>query len=717
MKSENLYIQLFNIHGLFRSHDLELGRDADTGGQTKYVLELALSLSKRPEVEKVEVLTRYISDKAVSRDYSRKNEKVNDKLSIIRIGCGGGKYIKKENLWDHLEEFVDKTIKYIKSNKRVPDIIHSHYADAGYVCSQLSAFFGIPLVHTGHSLGKDKLEHLLNNNMKREEIERRYKISRRIDAENRVNFYADKIITSTSQEISAQYGKYEYVDKNKFNVIPPGIDLEKFYAFSHKREWNKTEQQLRNNIQTELYRFFINMSKPIILALCRPEKRKNISGLIQAYGESKSLQEKANLAIFAGIRKDIQQMPDIEQEVLTEMLLLMDKYNLYGKMAIPKKHDFEHEVPELYRIVAETRGVFVNSAYNEPFGLTLIEAAASGLPIVATDDGGPKDIVSNLQNGILVDVNNSANISDALIKLIGNNKLWNKYSQNGIDRVYNFYSWEAHANQYMELVKQVMEKTHFMPKTFIATGRKLLESKKLMIFDIDETITGDEEALHKLSNVIENMDPKIGFGIATGRTIDSALEVLRENNFVDPDLIISSVGSEIYYKDHDKYIYSSSWDAHIKEGWKPERIKKELAGFDFLELQEEETQRKFKISYYIDGEKHEIQPVKEKLQKSRIKANLILSHNQFVDILPFRASKGRAIRYLSYRWNIPLDSILTAGDSGNDEDMLTGDILGVVVNNHSPELKTLMGRKNIYFAEKKHAAGIIEGIENYKFME
>jgi len=106
----------------------------------------------------------------------------------------------------------------------------------------------------------------------------------------------------------------------------------------------------------KLLRFFINVDKPLILTLCRPAKRKNISGLITAYGEDKELQKKANLAIFAGIREDIQTMEDNEREVLTEILLLMDKYNLYGKMAIPKKHDSELEVPELYRIAAESGG-------------------------------------------------------------------------------------------------------------------------------------------------------------------------------------------------------------------------------------------------------------------------------------------------------------------------------------------------------------------------
>ena len=45
-------------------------------------------------------------------------------------------------------------------------------------------------------------------------------------------------------------------------------------------------------------RFFMNPEKPLILALCRPDKRKNISGLVTAYGEDRELQVMANLAIF-----------------------------------------------------------------------------------------------------------------------------------------------------------------------------------------------------------------------------------------------------------------------------------------------------------------------------------------------------------------------------------------------------------------------------------
>ncbi|MEI7997125.1 MAG: hypothetical protein WCH01_19715 [Methylococcaceae bacterium] len=67
---EPLYILLISIHGLIRGRNLELGRDADTGGQTKYVVELAKSLAKQPNVERVELATRQVIDSEVSPDYA-----------------------------------------------------------------------------------------------------------------------------------------------------------------------------------------------------------------------------------------------------------------------------------------------------------------------------------------------------------------------------------------------------------------------------------------------------------------------------------------------------------------------------------------------------------------------------------------------------------------------------------------------------------------------
>ncbi len=713
---KKLYVQLYSIHGLIRGHDLELGRDADTGGQVKYVIELANALSEDPRIEKVELFTRLIKDKKVSPDYSQHIEKINDKFSIVRIKCGGKKYIRKELLWSHLEEFVDKSIKYIKSIGRLPDIIHSHYADAGYVCSELTKFFGMPFIHTGHSLGKEKLRKLLEDGMAIEDIEKKFKINHRIDVEEEVIYFADKIITSTYQEIHKQYAAYSNTNFEKFKIIAPGVDLEKFFPYNQKEQIQEDAVKLRTIILEKLLRFFVDSNKPLILSISRAAKKKNISSLITAYGEDKELQSKANLAIFAGIRKDIQTMEENEKEVLTEILLLMDKYDLYGKLAIPKKHDSAYEVPELYRIAAESGGVFVNPAFTEPFGLTLIEAAASCIPVVSTDDGGPRDIIANCKNGLLVDVSNPKNISGAINKILDDKNTWNEFSENGIENVKKYYTWKAHVDKYLNEISLLPLRRKEQPDSFADSGKRLLKVEKLIVTDIDQTLIGDDEALKEFICLVKTNKEEIGFTVATGRTVQSAVSVLEENKVHLPDVIISSVGTEIYYNFAGRLIYSKGWDAHISYQWKKEMIMKLLSKFDYLKLQEEETQRKFKISYFMDDNPEHLLEIKDELAKNRLKSSVIYSKAQFLDILPYRASKGKAIRYLAYRWDIPFENILVAGDSGNDEEMLKGELLGVVVSNYSPELENLRDRKKIYFASKPSAGGIIEGIRYYNFL-
>ncbi|MBW2472601.1 MAG: glycosyltransferase, partial [Deltaproteobacteria bacterium] len=379
MSAKNLYIQLFSLHGLIRGNGPELGRDADTGGQVKYVLELAGALALREDVEQVDLVTRLIEDKVVSRDYSREIEPLSEKARIVRIQCGGRKYLRKELLWTHLEEFIDKTIKFLKKQQRTPDIFHGHYADSGYVAKELAKAFGIPFLFTGHSMGRNKKEKLLGDGLSPQNINKQYAIDTRIREEEGIIEKAGLIITSTQQEIDKQYGLYENFESGNYRVIPPGIDLETFYPYYnyHLDSEHIPEEikQARVALLKELQRFWGHPEKPFILALCRPDHRKNITGLVEAYGTNPELQAIANLAVFAGIRQNISEMEENERAVLTDTLLQMDKYDLYGKLAIPKKHDFETEVPELYRLCAESRGVFVNPALTEPFGLTLIEAS------------------------------------------------------------------------------------------------------------------------------------------------------------------------------------------------------------------------------------------------------------------------------------------------------------------------------------------------------
>jgi sucrose-phosphate synthase len=713
-----LYIQLYSIHGLVRGHDMELGRDADTGGQVKYVVELGNALSANPHVDKVELFTRWMNDKKISTDYSVPIEKINDKFSIIRIRCGGSRYIRKELLWPHLDEFVDRCIRYIKESKRIPDIIHSHYADAGYVGMELSGFFGLPLIHTGHSLGKNKQSKLLNDGLSIEEIDKRFNMNHRIEVEEDVIYLADLIITSTQQEIQKQYGEYKNSSPGRFVVIPPGVDLDIFRPPAQSYPVEDETAAIISKIIQKFNRFFMHIDKPPILTVCRPDKKKNIAGLITAFGEDPELQNLSNLAIFAGIREDIQTMPDNEKEVLTEMLLLMDKYNLYGKMAIPKRHDTSVEIPELYRLTAASHGVFINAALTEPFGLTLIEAAASGLPVVATNDGGPKDIIGNLQNGILVDVTEPKNIAEAIKIILNDHDLWNTYSANGLANVKKFYSWDAHINSYLKNINKLITAPSSVEKHELKpVGRKVMEIEKLIITDIDHTLLGSDEALQKFNSLLLDVQDRIGFGVATGRTVESASEVLKANNVSAPIVILSSVGTEIYFNYHGKLSYSKGWDTHLSYKWNRKLIVDLLSKLGYLTMQEEETQRKFKISYFMNDDPARLDEIKNILIKNKIKAKIIFSGGNLLDILPYLASKGKAVRYLALTWNIPFENILVAGDSGNDIDMLKGEMPGVVVGNYAPEMENIKGIKRVYFAKGCYADGIIEGIGYYNFLK
>lgn len=716
--SRGLYFQLFSVHGLLRHEAMELGRDADTGGQIKYVVELAEALSRHEKVAQVDLFTRLIVDKRVSDDYSRPVEQISDKCRIVRIQCGGKKYMRKELLWPHLDEYIDKTIKFIKREGRRPDIVHGHYADAGYVATTLSEYFGTPFIYTGHSLGHPKKERLLKEGMSAEEMQKKLSIDHRIAVEEEILKNADLIVTSTRQEVEKQYGMYRNRDLARYTVIPPGINLRHFYPYHRNMlpSVQKKDECLMayGGVVEELNRFFIFPDKPLILALCRADKRKNISRLIDAYGTDKELQAMANLAIFAGIRKNIQEMEENEKWVLTDMLLQMDRYDLYGKMAIPKKHDFTYEVPELYRITAEHKGVFVNCALVEPFGLTLIEASSCGVPIVATNDGGPRDIIHNCKNGILVDPEDPKAISSAIKGIVADHDLWRRFSDSGIKGVHEHYLWDAHIEKYLNEIKifkrfggpEVSKRSDQNP-----VGERLTRLEHLIITDIDNTLMGDDTALEDLLAMLEAHHERIGFGVATGRSLASVKALFERKGLTLPEVLITSVGAEIYYR--SEAFADKGWQSHISKWWDREKIEKLLAALDFLEMQEPEHQFPNKLSYYMAPGENRLDKINAILNHNKCHCTVIYSHDEYLDILPHRASKGKAVRYLSYKWEIPLENIMVCGDSGNDREMLIGSPMGVVVGNYARELERLKGKRRIYFSPKKYAAGIIDGLNHF----
>ncbi|CAL4994274.1 unnamed protein product [Urochloa decumbens] len=509
----NLYIVLISIHGLVRGENMELGRDSDTGGQVKYVVELARALAATPGVHRVDLLTRQISCPDVDWTYGEPVEMLtrpsdadadDDSAAdgtggayIIRLPCGPrDKYLPKESLWPHIPEFVDRALAHVTQVARAladhlaagdasaaaaappapvwPYVVHGHYADAGEAAAHLASALDVPMVMTGHSLGRNKLDQLLRlGRMPRAEIQGTYRIARRIEAEEIGLDAAEVVVTSTKQEIEEQWGLYDGFDvmverklrvrrrrgvsclgryMPRMVVIPPGMD----FSYVDAGDGNDDLQALISPgkakkplpaIWSEVLRFFTNPHKPMILALSRPDPKKNVTTLLKAYGESRHLRELANLTLILGNRDDIEEMSGGAATVLTAVLKLIDRYDLYGQVAYPKHHK-QTDVPHIYRLAAKTKGVFINPALVEPFGLTLIEAAAYGLPVVATKNGGPVDIIAALHNGLLVDPHDAAAITEALLSLLADKSRWVECRRDGLRNIHRF-SWPHHCRLYL----------------------------------------------------------------------------------------------------------------------------------------------------------------------------------------------------------------------------------------------------------------------------
>ncbi|KAB1213657.1 putative sucrose-phosphate synthase 2 [Morella rubra] len=507
-KEKRLYIVLISLHGLVRGENMELGRDSDTGGQVKYVVELSRALARMPGVYRVDLFTRQISSPDVDWSYGEPTEMLtagpedgdgNDVgessgAYIIRIPFGPrDNYLRKELLWPYIQEFVDGALAHILNMSKVlgeqigqgqpvwPYVIHGHYADAGDSAALLSGALNVPMVLTGHSLGRNKLEQLLKQGRQsKEDINSTYKIMRRIEGEELSLDAAELVITSTKQEIEEQWGLYDGFDVKlekvlrararrgvnchgrympRMVVIPPGMDFSNVVVNEDDVDGelihltSGTDGSSLNAIPpiwSEVMRFLTNPHKPMVLALSRPDPKKNITTLLKAFGECRPLKDLANLTLIMGNRDDIDEMSGGNANVLMTALKLIDKYDLYGQVAYPKHHK-QSDVPEIYRLAAKTKGVFINPALVEPFGLTLIEAAAHGLPMVATRNGGPVDIQRALNNGLLVDPHDQQAIASALLKLLSEKNLWNECRKNGLKNIHLF-SWPEHCRTYLTRV-------------------------------------------------------------------------------------------------------------------------------------------------------------------------------------------------------------------------------------------------------------------------
>jgi sucrose-phosphate synthase len=665
------------------------------------VLDLIDALGHDQRVRKVELLTRKVVDPRVSPDYAVEHERLSDKASIRRIACGPRRYIRKESLWPHLTEFVDGALAMIRQQRELPDVLHAHYADAGFVAARLSKVLGIPIVFTGHSLGRFKLANLLARGMKQSRLYETFSFAERIEAEEETIENSSLLIASSRNEENEQYKLYDHYNPKRIMVNPPGCDLTRY--------GNPPEKHVAQDLADTLGRFLNDPAKPALIMLARPDPQKNILAAIKAFAEPE-LRDMCNLVLFLGARDDVREMEPAQKNLLQDVFYLIDRYDLYGSVAHPKTNPPEMAAA-LFHYARDTGGALLAPSRHENFGLTLVEAAAAGLPVASSGAGGMSDILDICNHGIIIDPDDPGSTAKKVRKLLLDRETWQQMSENGRAASRAQLTWKSHLDRYIPLIQRIVSELT-SPAVLRARPKPLGTASHLLVCDIDDTLTGNLQTIRQFNDFVSSRDDLL-FGIATGRNVNDAMDTLKSWQVSDPQFLITSVGTEIH-TNFGRLHEIEAWRRHIQFRWQPERIRKLMQELSYLQPQEQAAQTSNKISYYCENADHSTAAaIKSLLRKNLLQARVVVSKKYCVDILPVRASKGHALRFLATQWKFDLSNIYAAGDSGNDLDMLRGMVKGIVVGNHSDELEALREEPTTYFSVWPSAAGILDGLRHH----
>jgi len=489
-------IAIISPHGYF-AQDGVLGLP-DTGGQVVYILDQVKALEKAliDSLEKaglkispkIIILTRLIPNAGNTKCNVRLEKVYNTKNTwILRVPFRNDQnqiienWISRFEIYPYLENFAEDSYKELLTefNTR-PDLVIGNYTDGNIVATSLSNKFGITQCNIAHALEKNKY---LYSAMFWKNLENQYHFSIQFTADLISMNAADFIITSTYQEIAGtektlgQYESYKYytfpelyrvIDginlyHPKFNVLSPGANDKIFFPYYNEKSRLREIREELNEI------VFSNKNFPFtrgylknpdlipIFSLARLDKIKNLTSLARWFGESKELQKYCNLVIVAGKINSDESTDWEEKEEINYMHSLFDQCELNENFRWIGKHFRKDETGELYRIIADKKGIFVQPGLFEGFGLTVIEAMSTGLPTFATKYGGPSEIIEDEISGFQIDPVNAdeskEKILNFILSFLNEPKHWEKISKNAIKRVQTTYNWKIYSNKLLSLAK------------------------------------------------------------------------------------------------------------------------------------------------------------------------------------------------------------------------------------------------------------------------
>ena len=237
----------------------------------------------------------------------------------------------------------------------------------------------------------------------------------------------------------------------------------------------------------------------------------------------------------------------------------------------------------------------------------------------------------------------------------------------------------------------------------------------LLVTDLDNTLVGDDPATLALNQHLQSKRSQFCLVYATEHSHASTCELIAQKQLLAPDYLITGIGSEIYKNG----TLDLDWAEYLSQNWDKMALASLSQQFSQLKPQSSNKQNPWKLSFSLESVTETastFHALQQKLAESGLAAQIILSSNGEVDILPKTSNKGNALSYLQKRLKTPAEATLVCGDSGHDISMFEQDVRGVIVANAQSELLEWYGEcggKNHYLASSACAWGILEGIEYF----
>ena len=243
----------------------------------------------------------------------------------------------------------------------------------------------------------------------------------------------------------------------------------------------------------------------------------------------------------------------------------------------------------------------------------------------------------------------------------------------------------------------------------------------LFVTDLDGTLIGNDASLKELNCLLNLSRQKHGSKViyATGRSLFLYQELLKTNQLIIPDALITSVGTEVYTHT-SKLEPDRDWFNRLAQNWHRPLIVSTISCFKALVLQPLSEQLPFKISYHLhkkDALKL-LPKIRDLLESQNINNfKLIYSGDKDLDIVPVNSDKGLAVEFLREKSYSHLSRVVVCGDSGNDISLFQiKKVEGIVVGNAEANLYEWC-KKHIsdrfYYAKESYASGILEGLRYF----